>query len=179
MGTVKLVPPDDVHGNARAVIVDRGSEAEEYWRGQGLVTEEEVAGTGATPSRVDVPKLARELQSEKQDGLSQGDGQEEAMHVHAKQQERESEDRHRHETTVEKGEGAPGIVGPSGSSPEKLSPDVHPAAPDSRPHVGRTALGVPTKPPDVATGKGEQLGKPQEKATERTTEKPMEKRKDR
>lgn len=151
MGTVKMIPPDDVHGNARAVIVDRGSEGERYWRDRGYTTEEEVAGTGISAGIS--PDLVKKLQDEKQDAMAHGDGQEEAMAVHARQQEKDAKGHQ--ETPVEKGEGAPGnVTGTTGSAPTKLSPDIDPDAPDDRPHVGRTALGVPTKPADVATGTG-------------------------
>lgn len=161
MGTVKMIPLDDVHGNARAVIVDRGSEGEEYWRKRGYVTEEEVAGTGiaGTAAGVNVSDLAKKLREERQDGAAEGDSQKEAMAVHAGRQEKEEKgDR---ETPVEKGEGAPGnVTGTTGSSPTKLTPDIDPDAPDNRPHTGRTALGVPTKPADVATGTGTAAGRP-------------------
>ena len=80
------------------------------------------------------------------------------MDVHARQQEKEA-GKGPHETPVEKGEGAPGnVTGTTGSAPTKLSPDIDPDAPDNRPHTGRTALGVPTKTADVATGTGAATG---------------------
>lgn len=116
MGTVRMGPPDDIHNDDKAVIVDRGSEGETYWRGRGYVTEEEVAGTG--------PMRTVRVEPGKVEPLNQAQiepGPDDAMKVRMEREKEGAED----ESRLQKGEGAPGAVGPTlGISPLKLTPAI-------------------------------------------------------
>lgn len=116
MGTVRMGPPDDIRNDAKAVIVDRGSEAESYWRDRGYVTEEEVAGTG--------PMRTLRVEPGRIEPLNQAQvepGPDDAMKVRMEREKEGAEE----ESRLEKGEGAPGAVGPTlGISPLKLTPAI-------------------------------------------------------